>query len=88
MKKTRFTESQFLKISKIQESGQEVSEICREHGISEFIFYNWKSKYASMSYSERHRVKELKAENSRLIKIVANQQLSIDVLKEINSKKW
>jgi len=41
-----------------------------------------------MSYSELHRVKELEAENSRLKKIVADQQLSIDVLKEINSKKW
>jgi putative transposase len=88
MKKTRFTESQILKILKTQESGQKVSEICREHGISEPTFYNLKSKYAGMSYSELHRVKELEAEDSRLKKIVSDQQLSIDVLKEINSKKW
>ena len=88
MKKTRFTEAQILKILKSQETGKKVSEICREHGISEPTFYNWKSKYAGMTYSELHRVKELEVENSRLKRIVADQQLSIDVLKEVNSKKW
>ncbi|WP_291788812.1 transposase [Cecembia sp.] len=88
MKKSRFTESQILKVLKSQDEGKKVSEICREFGISEPTFYNWKSKYGGMTLSELHRVKELEEENARLKRIVAEQQLSIDVLKEVNSKKW
>jgi putative transposase len=88
MKKSRFTESQILKVLKSQDEGKKVSEICREFGISEPTFYNWKSKYGGMTLSELHRVKELEEENGRLKRIVAEQQLSIDVLKEVNSKKW
>ncbi len=88
MKKSRFTEAQILKVLKSQEEGKKVSEICREFGISEQTFYNWKSKYGGMTLSELQRVKELESENSRLKRIVAEQQLAIDVLKEVNSKKW
>ena len=88
MKKSKFTDAQILKVLKTQEEGKKVSEICREYGISEQTFYNWKSKYGGMTLSELQRVKELEAENARLKRIVAEQQLSIDVLKEVNSKKW
>jgi putative transposase len=88
MKKSKFTEAQILRILKSQEEGRKVSEICREYGISEPTFYNWKSRYGGMTLSELQRVKELEAENARLKRIVADQQLSIDVLKEVNSKKW
>jgi putative transposase len=88
MKKSRFTEAQILKVLKSQEEGKKVSDICREFGISEQTFYNWKSKYGGMTLSELQRVKELESENSRLKRIVAEQQLAIDVLKEVNSKKW
>jgi putative transposase len=88
MKNSKFTEAQILKVLKTQEEGKKVSEICREYGISEQTFYNWKSKYGGMTLSELQRVKELESENARLKRIVAEQQLSIDVLKEVNSKKW
>lgn len=88
MKKSKFTEAQILKVVQTHEEGKKVSEICREFGISEPTFYNWKSKYGGMTLSELKRVKELEAENARLKRIVAEQQLSIDVLKEVNSKKW
>lgn len=68
MKKSKFTESQILKVLKAQEEGKKVSEICREYGISEPTFYNWKSKYGGMSLSELQRVKELEAENAWVIK--------------------
>lgn len=77
-----------MKVLQSQQEGKKVSEICREFGISEQTFYNWKSKYGGMSLSELQRVKELEAENARLKRIVADQQLSIDILKEVNSKKW
>lgn len=88
MKKSKFSESQIIKILQSQEQGKKVSEICRESGISEPTFYKWKSKYVGLSLSELQRIKELESENARLKKIVADQQLSIDVLKEVNAKKW
>ena len=88
MKKSRFTEPQILKVLQSQQEGKTVAEICREFGISEQTFYNWKSKYGGMTLSELQRVKELEAENARLKRIVADQQISIDILKEVNSKKW
>lgn len=88
MKKSKFTESQILKVLKAQEEGKKVSEICREYGISEPTFYNWKSKYGGMSLSELQRVKELEAENARLKRLVADLSLDNQILKEINSKKW
>ena len=88
MKKSKFSEAQILKVLQMQEEGKKVQEICLEQGISEPTFYKWKLKYSGMSLSELSRLKELEQENWRLKKIVADQQISIDVLKEINSKKW
>jgi putative transposase len=88
MKKSKFSEAQILKALQMQQEGKKVEEICREFGISEPTFYTWKSKYAGMTLSELSRLKELEQENARLKKIVADQQISIDVLREVNSKKW
>jgi putative transposase len=88
MKKSKFTEAQILKVLKTQEEGKKVSEICRENGISEQTFYNWKSKYGGMTLSELKRTKELEIENARLKRLVADLSLDNQVLKEINSKKW
>lgn len=88
MKKSKFTEAQILKVLKSQEEGKKVSEICRDYGISEPTFYNWKSKYGDMTLSELQRVKELEAENARLKRLVADLSLDNQILKEVNSKKW
>jgi putative transposase len=88
MKKSKFTEAQILKVLKIQEEGKKVSEICREFGISEPTFYNWKSRYGGLTLSELQRIKELESENARLKRLVADLSLDNQVLKEINSKKW
>ena len=86
MKKSRFTEPQIIRMLQSQQEGKKVAEICREYGISEQTFYNWKSKYGGMSLSELQRVKELEAENARLKRIVADQQISIDILKRSTQK--
>lgn len=88
MKKTKFTESQILNILKLQGEEKTVGEICRASSISEATFYKWKQRYSGMSLSELKRVKELEQENARLKRIVANQAVDIDILKDINSKKW
>jgi putative transposase len=88
MKKSRFTESQIVSILQKYENGTKVSELCREYGIAEQTFYNWKAKYGGMSVNELKRVKELEEENSRLKRIVANQALEIDAVKYVLEKKY
>jgi putative transposase len=87
MKKTKFTESQIIGILKEQEQGKKVADICREHGISQPTFYQWKSKYSGMDVPQLKRVKELEAELSQYKKIVAEQTLHIHVLKDVIEKK-
>lgn len=87
MKKTRFTESQIIGILKQQQAGQSVNDICREHGISQATFYNWKSKYSGLEVNQLKKMKEMEAELSQYKKIVAEQALSITVLKDVIEKK-
>lgn len=87
MKKTRFTEHQIIAILKQQEKGLKVTDICREHGISDATFYNWKAKYGGMDASQLKRVKELEEENARLKKMYADLSLVHYALKDAVEKK-
>lgn len=88
MKKTRFTETQIVSILKQQESGRKVSDLSREHGISEQTLYNWKAKYGGMSVSELRRVKELEQENARLKQMYAELAIVNEALKDVIEKKF
>jgi putative transposase len=87
MKKSKHTESQIIGILRQQETGKTVSEICREHGISQPTFYSWKSKYSGMEVVQLKRLKELEAENAQYKRIVAEQTLQITVMKDVIEKK-
>lgn len=87
MKKSKFNESQIIGILKQQETGKSVAEICRENGISQPTFYQWKSKYSGMDVPQLKRVKELEAELAQYKKIVAEQTLDIRILKDVIEKK-
>jgi len=87
-KGTRYKEEQIIRILKEVENGISVSEVCRKYGVAEQTVYRWRSKYGGLETSELQRLRELEAENSRLKRIVAQQALDIDVLKEVVSKKW
>ena len=87
MKKSRFTESQIVSILNQQHTGQTVKEVCREHGISDATFYNWKAKYGGMGVSELTRMKELEAENARLKRMYADLSLVHHALKDAVEKK-
>lgn len=87
-KGTRYSEEQIIRILKEVESGTAVGEICRKYGIAEQTIYRWRSKYAGLETNELQRLRELETENNRLKKIVAQQALDIDTLKEPVSKKW
>jgi len=88
MKTKRFTTEQIIGVLKEADGGMPVKELCRKHGMSEATLYNWKAKYSGMAVSEARRLKELEDENRRLKKLVADQALDIQMLKEITSKNW
>jgi len=87
MKKSRYSESQIVKILEEAEAGIPVEELSRQHGFSKATFYKWKAKYGGMSVSEVKRMKELEEENRRLKEMYANLSLEHEVLKDIIEKK-
>jgi putative transposase len=87
-KGTRYTEGQIIRILKEVESGTTVAAVCRQYGVSEQTVYRWRSKYGGIETSELQRLRALEVENSRLKKIVAQQTLDIDALKDLVAKKW
>jgi putative transposase len=87
MKKTRFSETKIVSILKKQEAGIPTADICREYGISQATFYNWKAKYGGMSVRELKRLKELEAENAKLKKMYAEMSMENYALKDLIEKK-
>ncbi len=88
MKRKQFNETQIIGILQEAEQGVPVTDLCRKHGMSSATFYAWRRKYGGMDVSEARRLKELEDENRRLKKLVADQALDIEMLKDVNSKKW
>lgn len=86
--KKRHSEEQIIRILKQAESGIPVADLLREHNISQGTFYRWKAKFGGMDVSEAKRLKALEEENTRLKRLVAEQALDIQILKDVNSKKW
>ena len=65
-------------------TGNSVPEVARDLGISEATFHRWKTRYGAMNSQEAKRLKELEKENARLKKLLAEKELDIDLLKEVN----
>jgi putative transposase len=87
MKKTRYTESQIIKVLNEVEGGRQVKDVCREYGVSDATYYNWKSKYGGMTASDIKRLKELADENRRLKRMYADLSLQHEALKDVVEKK-
>ena len=88
MKRSRFSDEQIIAILKQAEGGLPVPELIRQHGIAEGTFYRWKSKYGGLELSEAKRLKQLEEENRRLKRLVAEQALDIQILKDVTSGKY
>ena len=84
--KKRFTEEQIIKAIKQHEAGTKVEELCRQLGVSNGTFYNWRSKYAGLEVNEAKRLRELESENSKLKKLLAEKLLENEALKDVIAK--
>jgi putative transposase len=87
MKGKRYSEEQIFRILQEGDRGAKVAELCRQYGISENTYFRWKSKYSGLELSDLKRMKEIEGENSRLKRIVADQALQIDAMKEVLQRK-
>ena len=87
MRKSRFTESQIITILKAVEAGRTVKDVCREYGVSEATYYNWKSKYSGMEASDIKRMKDMESELSQLKRMYADLALENRALKDVIEKK-
>lgn len=82
MRKARFTEHQIFAVLKSVEAGRTVKGVCREAGISEASYYNWKAKYGGMEASDIKKMKDLEDENRCLKQMFADRSLECDVIEK------
>ena len=86
MSKGKHSEAQIIATLKQVEAGRKVEDLARECGVSKYTIYAWKSKYGGMEVSEAQEVKQLREENSRLKKLVADLSLDKDMLQSVIRK--
>ncbi len=87
MPKKGHSEEQIMRALHQAESGATVKEVCREHGVSDATFYIWKKKYAGLGLSELRELRQLREENGKLKRLVADLSLDRHILQEIVQKK-
>ena len=87
MGKRGHSEEEILRVLREAESGDTVVEICRTPGIRPQTFYLWKKKYAGLGLNELRELRQLREENAKLKRLVADLSLDRHVLQEIVAKK-
>ncbi len=87
MKKSRFSEEQMVTILR-EADRTTVAEAAKKHKVSDATIYAWRKHFGQMQAADVKRLKALELENSRLKKLLAERDLDIEILKEINAKKW
>ncbi len=88
MKKSRFSDEQIAHALRQSEAGTPVAEITRKLGVSEATFYAWKKKFGSMGTAEIRELRQLREENAKLKRLVADLSLDKTMLQDVISKKW
>jgi transposase-like protein len=87
LKGSRYSEEQIVRILRAAESGT-VAVAARDHGVTEHTIYRWRKKYAGMEVSDVRDLKRLREENQRLKRMLADRDLELEVMREIQEKKW
>ena len=89
MKKSRFSAEQIVSIlNEAAKKETKVAEICRKHGITEQTYYRWRTKYGGMDPQMARQLQELQKENARLKRLVADQALDNQILREAARPNW
>lgn len=86
MRRGRFAKEQIIGVLREHEAGVKTADLCREHGISDATFYNWKSKYDGLTVSDAARLRALEDENRRLKRLLAESMLDVSALKDLLGK--
>jgi putative transposase len=88
MKRSRFTQEPIIGVLKEHQAGATAADLCRNHGISDAMFYTWRSKYGGMEVSDARKLKGLEEENARLKKLLADSMLDVSTLREMLAKNF
>ena len=87
MKKSRFDEEQMVAILR-EADRSSVTEVSKKHKVSEQSIYTWRRRFGELQPADIKRLRQLEAENAKLKKLVAERDLEIETMKEINRRKW
>ena len=89
MRKSQFTDAQIVAIVRESESeGLTVEQCAKKNGITSTTLFRWRKRFGGLDASQAAELRRLQAENARLKKLVAERDLDIELLKEINARKW
>ncbi len=87
MKKARYSDEQIVRI--LREADRDpVNEVAKRHGVSEQSIYGWRKRFGEFNVDDVKRLKAVEAENARLRKLLVERDLEIEVMKEVNNRKW
>lgn len=88
MRKSKWSDAQIIGMLQEAEAGTPVTEICRRVGVSTETFYRWRKKFGGLQVSDARRLRQLEEENRQLKRVVADQALNLQVLKDVVEKAW
>lgn len=87
MRKSRFSDEQIVAILR-EADRTSVVEAAKKHKVSDQTIYVWRKHFAGMTPADVKRLKALESENAKLKRLLAERDLELDVMREVNRKKW